>query len=70
MPDTTQRTMTIPEVAEALGISRGLCYELARTGQLPGILRLGERRIVVSRRAVEEMLAPRATVASATGSAL
>ncbi|MGA3220088.1 MAG: helix-turn-helix domain-containing protein [Acidimicrobiales bacterium] len=40
----------VTEAAELLGISRGLAYELARSGQLPS-LRLG-RRLVVPRAAL------------------
>ena len=48
--------MTIPEVAEALGISRGLAYDLARRDALPvEVIRLG-RRMVLSRKAVEALL--------------
>ena len=50
-------TMTIPEVAKALGISRGLAYELAKRDELPvKVLRLGEKRMVVARRALEDIL--------------
>ena len=45
---------TIPETARMLGISRGLAYELARSGQLP-VLRLG-KRLLVPKRALEKML--------------
>jgi hypothetical protein len=38
-----------------LGISRGLAYELARSGQLP-IVHLG-KRLVVPKVALEQMLA-------------
>lgn len=49
-------TMTIPEVARALGISRGLAYDLARRDALPiPVIRLG-RRMVLSRKAVEALL--------------
>lgn len=49
-------TMTIPEVAKALGISRGLAYCLARQDKLPvKVIKLG-RRLVLSRRAVESLL--------------
>jgi len=49
-------TMTIPEVAKALGISRGLAYDLARRDKLPvPVIRLG-RRMVLSRKAVEALL--------------
>jgi excisionase family DNA binding protein len=50
-------TMTIPEVAKSLGISRGTCYSLARRGLLPvPVIKLGPKRMVVSRRALERLL--------------
>jgi len=50
-------TLTIPEVARALGISRGLAYELANRNELPvPVIRLGEKRIVVSRVQLEKLL--------------
>jgi len=53
---TDSLTMTIPEVARALGISRGLAYDLARRDALPiKVIKLG-RRMVLSRKAVEELL--------------
>jgi excisionase family DNA binding protein len=52
---TDRLTMSIEEAARALGVSRGLAYELARTGGLP-VLRLG-RRIVVPRAQLEAMVA-------------
>ena len=49
-------TVTIPEVAKALGISRGLAYDLARRDALPvPIIKLG-RRMVLSRKAIEALL--------------
>ena len=48
-------TYSIPEVCVLLGISRNLGYELARRGELPAI-RLGEKRLVISRVALERML--------------
>ena len=48
-------TMTVTETANVLGISRSSAYECVRLGAIPSI-RLG-RRIVVPRRAVEELLA-------------
>ena len=38
--------ITIPAAASALGISRTLAYQLARSGELPTV-RLGVRRLVV-----------------------
>ncbi|MFC1861014.1 helix-turn-helix transcriptional regulator [Chloroflexota bacterium] len=49
-------TMTIPQVAGALGISRALAYELAKRGELPGTIKLGKKRLVVSRIAIERLL--------------
>jgi len=46
--------MSVTEAAKLLGISRGLAYELARTGRLPCV-RLG-RRLVVPRAALEVWL--------------
>jgi excisionase family DNA binding protein len=53
-PCTDKLTMTVPEVARTLGISRGLAYEMARTGKLP-TLRFG-KRLVVPKKAVQDML--------------
>ena len=39
------QTLTITQVAEVLGISRGLAYQLARDEQIP-VLRLGNRMVV------------------------
>jgi excisionase family DNA binding protein len=46
--------LSVPETARMLGISRGLAYELARSGQLP-VLRLG-KRLLVPKIALERML--------------
>ncbi len=47
--------VTVDQAAKALGISRGLAYEMARQGRIPAI-RLG-RRLLVPRSALERMLA-------------
>ena len=49
-------TMTVEEAGEALGISRATAYALASTGRLPA-LRISDRRIIVPRKAIEELLA-------------
>lgn len=55
--NTNPLTMTISEVAKALGISRGLAYELARRDELPvKVLRLGSKRMVVPRIALQKLL--------------
>lgn len=51
-------TMTIPQAARALGISRGLAYELAKRDELPvKVIRLGNKRMVIPRQALETLLA-------------
>jgi len=61
-PRTDSLTMTIPEAARAYGISRQLAYFLARRDELPvKVIRLGGKRMVVSRKAVEDMLEKAAT---------
>lgn len=50
-----QRTMSVTQAAEVLGISRTTAYECVRTGDLPA-LRLGGR-IVVPTQAIDDLLA-------------
>ena len=47
-------TLSVPETAKLLGISRALAYQLVARGELPS-LRLG-RRIVVPRAALERFI--------------
>lgn len=56
MENITQKklTITVPEAAKLLGISRGLAYEMAREGSLP-VLRFG-RRLVIPLVAIERLL--------------
>ena len=55
-PTATERlTLTVEEACRLLGVGRTVGYELARRGELPGVLRLG-RRLVVSRPALERAL--------------
>jgi excisionase family DNA binding protein len=54
--NTESATITVEQSARILGIGRNTAYELAKQGKLPGALRLG-RRIVVSRKALEKLLA-------------
>jgi len=49
--------MTIPEFAKATGCSRNLAYLLARQNKLPvPVIYVGDKRMVVSRKAVEKLL--------------
>lgn len=56
-----KRTVTLDEVASALGIGRNTAYVLARRDEFPvPVIRLG-RRLVVPREALEEVLETRKT---------
>lgn len=57
--DITRETLNIETAGKMLGISRPVAYQLARRDQLPvPVIRLG-RRMVVSRRALEDLLSAR-----------
>ena len=47
-------TITVPEAARMLGISRGLAYEMAREGTIPTLRFV--RRVVVPLAAIERLL--------------
>lgn len=53
-------TYTIDEVAALLGVSRGVAYAMARSGEIPAI-RAGVRRWVVPRVRFEAWLAGKAS---------
>lgn len=48
-------TETVTETARRYGIGRGMAYELARRGELPGVIRLG-RRLVVAKAVTDRLL--------------
>lgn len=48
-------TFTVSECAKRLGISRGLCYQAVRAGNLPS-LRIGHR-VLIPMHALEKKLA-------------
>ncbi len=54
-PAAQPLTVSVPVAARMLGISRGLAFQLAREGKLPGAIRLGGR-IVVSRAVLERTI--------------
>ncbi|MCK4814873.1 hypothetical protein KA005_03810 [bacterium] len=57
MLNNERLTMTIPEFAAAMGCSKYLAYSLAVEDKLPvKVIRLGENRMVVSRKAVLALL--------------
>ena len=47
---------SIGEVAQLLNISRNLAYRLARQKQIPGVIFLGSKRMVVSVAAITKLL--------------
>ena len=55
-PTSNRLTYTVEEAAAALGISRGLAYEMVREGSIPS-LRLGQRRILIPKAGLQSMLA-------------
>ena len=57
MDNSERLTMTITEFAEATGCSRNLAFRLARQNKLPvPVIYIGEKRMCVSRRAVESLM--------------
>lgn len=53
---TERQTISVGEAAKACGISRNLAYLLCRQNKFPGVLRLGQKRLVVSKSAIERFL--------------
>ena len=56
MESSGRLTLSVAEAGAMLGISRNLAYDLARRGELPGVIKLGQRRLVVSRVAISKLL--------------
>lgn len=55
MNTAEKKTYTVTEVAKVLGIGRNLAYQLVKTGEINSI-RLGDKRIVVPKTAIEHLL--------------
>lgn len=53
---TERLVYSVKEAAAMLGISKNLGYELAKRGELPGAIKLGKKRVVVSRAQLERVL--------------
>jgi predicted DNA-binding transcriptional regulator AlpA len=49
-------TISCEEASAMLGISRNLGYKLAREGKLPGVIKLNQKRLVVSKIAIAKWL--------------
>ena len=56
MQDNERLTYSVAEAAAMLGISKNLAYDLARRGELPGSIKLGQKRLVVSRAVTSRLL--------------
>ena len=41
MPNDEPPTLTVPQAPRLLGIGRTKCFEMARAGELPGVIRFG-----------------------------
>ena len=54
--ENERQTISVEQAAKLLDISRNLAYLLARQNKLPGVLQLGQKRLVVSRIAIEKLL--------------
>jgi len=54
--ESKRLTVSVAEAAAMLGISRNLGYELAKRGELPGLIRLGQKRVVCSKLAIQKLL--------------
>ena len=56
MATSERLTLSVKEAANLLGISKNLAYDLAKRGELPGAIKLGQKRIVVSRARLEHLI--------------
>jgi excisionase family DNA binding protein len=54
--DTERRTYDMVEGAAMLGVSRGHIYQMARAGEIPGVLSVG-RRLLISRQVFDAWIA-------------
>lgn len=45
-PSIERKMTSVPNAAKVLGISRGYAYQLANSGELPGVRKIGTRFVV------------------------
>jgi excisionase family DNA binding protein len=57
---TDRMTLTVEEMAESLGISRSVAYQLVREKDFP-VIRVSERRLIIPIKSLEKWLEERAT---------
>lgn len=51
----TAPSLSVPEAAKLLGIGKTLAYELAQTGELPGVYQVGSRYRCATAKVLEHM---------------
>jgi predicted DNA-binding transcriptional regulator AlpA len=56
MEKTETKVYTVEQVAKMMHMSRNLAYKLARQKQLPGVIHLGQKRMVFSVAAIDRLL--------------
>ncbi len=56
MNEDRRLTYTVAETAAKLGISKNLAYSLASQNRLPGVIKLGGKRLVVSKAILNRVL--------------
>jgi len=56
MPITKKQVYSVKEVSKLFDISRNLAYRLCRQREIPGVIFLGPKRMVVSAAAVDKLL--------------
>jgi len=54
--DNERLTLSVKEAGAMLGISKNLAYELVKRGEMPGAIKLGQKRIVISRIQLQAVL--------------
>ncbi len=52
----TKAVYSVDEVAKLLNCSRNLAYKLARQKRLPGVIHLGDKRMIFSAKAIDRLL--------------
>ena len=52
----TKAVYSVDEVARLLNCSRNLAYKLAREKRLPGVIHLGDKRMIFSAKAIDRLL--------------
>lgn len=51
-----QLLISVPEAARRLGIGKSKAWAMAQAGELPGVVRVGQRSVRVSKQALERWI--------------